>query len=105
MSLSNLTEGAAREARAAARRPDRGVRAAVAAFVHNYSWAHLSLGLCGNLMFFVGSIFFLPSLEDWKLWGVWLFILGSFLMLLGSLGGFLVGTLEREIDEGSESGA
>lgn len=49
-----------------------------------------SLGLLGNLGFFVGSILFLPSLEQWKTIGVWLFIVGSFFMLVGALGQLLV---------------
>ncbi|MCG6943272.1 MAG: YrhK family protein [Thiohalocapsa sp.] len=58
--------------------------------VRDYGWIHLSLGLLGNVAFFVGSILFLPALEAFKVWGVWLFIAGSFLMMLGALGRLLV---------------
>jgi len=58
--------------------------------VKDYGWVHLSLGLFGNVAFFIGSILFLPALEPYKVIGVWLFIGGSFLMMVGSLGQFLV---------------
>ena len=57
---------------------------------------HLTLGLLGNLTFFVGSALFLPALEEYKVLGVWLFIIGSFLMLIGSIGRFLVDIWEEE---------
>ncbi len=57
--------------------------------VHEFPWIHLSIGLVGNLAFFVGSIFFLEALKSYKTLGVWLFIVGSFLMFLGSLGAAL----------------
>ena len=44
---------------------------------------------------FVGSVLFLPSLEQWKIWGVWLFIVGAGFMLLGALGEFMVKYYER----------
>jgi hypothetical protein len=53
-------------------------------FLHDYEWIHTGIGLFGNLLFFVGSVFFLWV--SWQTAGVWLFILGSFAMLLGSLG-------------------
>lgn len=65
-------------------------------FLRDYGWIHLGLGLIGNGTFFIGSILFLPSLEPYKTLGVWLFILGSFLMLVGSVGRFLVDLFKRE---------
>ena len=64
------------------------------AFFDDYEWIHLILGMLGNLTFFIGSIFFLW--ESWKIAGVWLFIIGSFLMLIGSIGSGLVKHLENE---------
>lgn len=61
--------------------------------VHDYGWVHMSLGLVGNACFFAGSFLFLPSLEAWKTTGVWLFIVGSGLMLIGALGSLLVKTI------------
>ena len=58
--------------------------------VRDYGWIHLSLGLFGNVAFFVGSVMFLPSLESWRVVAVWLFIVGSFFMLIGSIGQLLV---------------
>lgn len=68
----------------------------VRTLVSDYGWIHLSLGLLGNIGFFVGSILFLPSLEQWKTLGVWLFIIGSFLMLIGALGRLLVDVLKED---------
>lgn len=53
----------------------------------NYATVHTGLGIAGNLFFFIGSIFFL--FEPVKTAGVWLFILGSFGMLVGSVGSAL----------------
>lgn len=60
----------------------------------DYPWIHLGIGILGNTAFFVGSVFFLW--EDWKRAGVWLFIIGSAGMLIGSLGRTLVDLAERE---------
>jgi len=46
--------------------------------------------------FFVGSILFLPPLERFKTFAVWLFIIGSFFMLVGSIGRLLVDLWEGE---------
>jgi hypothetical protein len=70
--------------------------ATVATVVHNYGWIHLSLGLFGNFLFFIGSIFFLPQFEPIKTLGVWLFIIGAFLMMIGSIGRLLVDVLDEE---------
>jgi hypothetical protein len=64
--------------------------------VHEYGWIHLSLGLLGNITFFVGSIFFLPQFEPLKTLGVWLFIVGAFLMMVGALGRLLVDIWKSE---------
>jgi hypothetical protein len=58
--------------------------------VQDYGWVHLSLTLLGNLAFIFGSLFFFPILEEYKIWGVWLFVIGSTLMFFGSLGRLLV---------------
>ncbi|MAR91773.1 MAG: YrhK family protein [Pseudomonadota bacterium] len=63
--------------------------------VQRYGWVHLSLGLIGNVAFFVGSVLFLPQLEPWKVVGTWLFIVGSFLMMIGSIGRLLVDIWEE----------
>ena len=62
--------------------------AAFRLFVRQFSWIHLTLALIGNLTFFVGSVFFLW--EATKIYGVWLFIIGAFGMLMGSIGNLIV---------------
>jgi hypothetical protein len=47
------------------------------------------LGLLGNLLFFAGSVLFLFD-QQLQLMGVWGFVVGSFLMLVGSIGEVLV---------------
>lgn len=64
------------------------IHSAVQRFVTNYEWIHTGIGLLGNTAFLVGSVFFL--FESLKRAGTWLFIAGSFGMLLGSLGRAIV---------------
>jgi 1,4-dihydroxy-2-naphthoate octaprenyltransferase len=54
----------------------------------DYEAVHTGLGIAGNLFFFVGSVLFL--FEPVKIAGVWLFILGSLGMLVGSAGSALM---------------
>ena len=54
--------------------------------VKDYGWVHTSLGLVGNILFFVGSVLFLPAFDAYQTLGVWLFIVESFLMLVGAIG-------------------
>ena len=68
----------------------------LASLVHDYGWIHRGLGLLGNLAFVVGSVLFLPAFEPYKTLGVWLFIAGSSLMLLGAAGEFAVRLLESK---------
>lgn len=63
--------------------------------VRDFRWVHLSLGLLGNISFFAGSVLFLPAFEQYKTVGVWLFIVGAFLMTIGSLGQLLVDIWDR----------
>ncbi len=55
-------------------------------FLQEYEWVHISIGVIGNATFFVGSILFMPQYHPWMTIGVWLFITGSLLMLVGALG-------------------
>jgi hypothetical protein len=57
--------------------------------VSRFQWFHQGIGVIGGLTFFVGSILFLYD-ETWKRAGTWLFIIGSFGMLIGNLGSVLV---------------
>lgn len=63
--------------------------------VQDYEWVHTTLGLIGNVSFFVGSIFFL--FEPLKTAGIWLFIVGSAGMLVGSVGRAVV---NHVVDDG-----
>ncbi len=73
----------------------------VQTLVRDYQWFHTTVGILGNLTFFVGSIFFL--FETLKTVGTWLFIIGSFGMLVGALGHALVDHIEKERSAGSSS--
>ena len=63
--------------------------------VKDYGWIHTGLGLLGNILFFVGSILFLPAFEALRTIGVWLFISGSFFMLIGAVGELGVKFVDR----------
>ncbi|WP_156842040.1 YrhK family protein [Novosphingobium aquimarinum] len=69
---------------------DRGSSGTLKTLVRDFRWAHLGVGILGNLTFLVGSVLFLPSLSEWKTWGVILFIVGSALMFVGALGEFIL---------------
>ena len=58
--------------------------------VQEFGWVHTGIGLIGNATFLAGSVLFLPAFEPWKTFGVWLFIVGAGLMLVGSLGELMV---------------
>lgn len=58
--------------------------------VQDYGWIHTSIGAIGNFIFFIGSIFFLPQFKSMLVVGVWLFITGSLLMMMGAIGEFFV---------------
>ena len=56
--------------------------------LRDFPWVHLGLGLIGNTCFVVGSVlFFWPEV---KTLAIWLFVVGSLGMLLGSVGELLV---------------
>lgn len=57
-------------------------------FVNDFEWVHTLIGICGNTLFFVGSLLFLS--EATKDIGVWTFIVGSAFMLIGSIGSAIV---------------
>lgn len=56
--------------------------------VREYEWIHLTLGMLGNLLFFAGSVLFL--FETVRVLDVWAFIVGSFFMLVRSVGNVIV---------------
>ncbi len=56
--------------------------------LRDFPWVHLGLGLMGNTLFVVGSVLFFW--ESVMTLAIWLFVLGSLGMLLGSVGELLV---------------
>lgn len=56
--------------------------------LHRYEWVHLTLGFIGNSCFVLGSVLFLW--ESTKTPGVWLFIIGSAGMWIGTTGSAIV---------------
>jgi hypothetical protein len=72
-------------------------RSLIGTLVSDYRWIHVTLGIIGNTAFFVGSIFFLYS--SMEVPAVWLFITGSFGMLIGSIGEAIVNFEEKRIKE------
>ncbi|MCB8836506.1 YrhK family protein [Aurantimonas sp. VKM B-3413] len=65
------------------------------ALVRDYSWIHLGLGLIGNFCFVVGSVLFFKTFDAWYTTGVWLFVIGSIGMFVGSLGELAKSLYER----------
>jgi membrane-bound ClpP family serine protease len=65
-------------------------------FFDEYQWIHLTLGLVGNTLFILGSVLFLFE-GQLQVLGVWAFVVGSFLMLVGSLGEALVKYARNEL--------
>ncbi len=63
--------------------------------VRDNGWFHTGLGLIGNILFVCGSVLFLPSNEEWKTFAVKLFIAGSSLMLIGTLGDVIKGLYKK----------
>jgi multisubunit Na+/H+ antiporter MnhG subunit len=80
--------------------------------VQDFGWIHTGVGLTGNVLFFVGSIAFLPRLgkvrlpwgaeTEWQTVGVWLFIFGAFFMMVGSMGALLVKIYEARGQAGPQ---
>lgn len=63
-------------------------KSALMLLIQEYDWVHWGLGLLGNITFFIGSILFLS--DDTETIGIWLFIIGSAGMLIGSIGKYIV---------------
>lgn len=67
---------------------------ALSLLLKRFEWVHTGLGILGNTLFFIGSVFFLY--EALKTAGIWLFIVGAGLMLVGSLGSGIVKIWQAE---------
>lgn len=73
----------------------RPLYATLRAFFDEYQWIHITLGVIGNFTFFLGSILFFERFQAMKTVGVWLFVVGSLLMLVGAIGSALVKWIDR----------
>jgi hypothetical protein len=95
-----LKEGAAvmshRKLPAANQEEADAMKRFIKTLVQDYGWIHTTIGAIGNFVFFIGSIFFLPSFHGWLTTGVWLFISGSLLMMFGAVGDIFVRIYEAE---------
>lgn len=60
----------------------------IGAILHDFPWLHLGIGLFGNAMFVVGSVLFFD--KSVMTLAIWLFVVGSLGMFLGSAGELLV---------------
>ena len=69
--------------------PLRPCRKILKAFFDDYAWVHITLGIIGNLIFFSGSLLLLLR-EELRHISIGLFVIGSFLMLIGTIGDALV---------------
>ena len=76
-------------------------RPLVRMLVYEFPLIHLTVSMLGNTTFAIGSVlFFFHSLQRA---GLWLFIIGSFGMLLGSLGEAFVRYERHKRSRGTES--
>lgn len=66
-------------------------------WAHDFAWFHQGIGILGGLSFFIGSVLFLWK-DPLQLIGVWLFIIGSFGMLIGNVGSFLFQYKSEELE-------
>jgi len=74
--------------------------------VLDYEHVHTAFGIAGNLLFVVGSVLFYKAFDQYYALAVSLFVIGSTLMLVGSVGNGLRRLWEhREQQFSSPAGA
>ena len=71
----------------------------VRTLVGEYGHIHTIVGITGNVRFVVGSVLFFKEFDRFYTFGVWMFVLGSFCMLIGTLGTALGRLYERREKE------
>lgn len=67
-------------------------------WANDFGWFHQGIGMLGGVSFFVGSILFLWK-DPLQMIGVWLFIIGSFGMMIGNIGSFLIQLESSKLDD------
>lgn len=78
------------------RHEDQGLRGRAFRLTERLHWVHAGLGMAGNVLFLVGSVLFLW--DSTQLLGIWLFIVGSLGLLLGSVGDkLLLGSVSEKV--------
>ncbi len=65
----------------------------------DYEHVHTTIGIAGNFLFVVGSVLFYKAFNQYYALAVSLFVIGSALMLIGSLGNGLRRLLVRRAQE------
>ena len=63
--------------------------------VRDSAWIHLAIGMVGNFCFVVGSVLFFKMFDSYYTLAVWLFLIGSAAMFIGSLGEVAKSLYER----------
>lgn len=68
--------------------PESRRRGGLGTVLRDFPWIHLGIGLTGNALFVIGSVmFFWPAV---KTAAIWVFVVASLGMLVGSVGELLV---------------
>ncbi|MAM24111.1 MAG: hypothetical protein CML55_01840 [Rhodobacteraceae bacterium] len=68
--------------------------------VREYRHWHLTIAVIGNALFVVGSVLFFKIFEAWQTLAVWMFVVGSALMLVGALGEVAKARFEKRERDG-----
>lgn len=69
--------------------------------VQDYEHVHIAAGIVGNLLFVVGSVLFFRAFDQYYTLAVSMFVVGSALMFLGSIGAGLRRMWERREEAAS----
>jgi uncharacterized membrane protein len=73
--------------------------------VQEYEHIHTTVGILGNVLFVVGSVLFFKEFDHYYTLAVWMFVIGSFCMLIGALGSGLGRLYKRRENKPTEDNA